>query len=537
MSLSFIKRLHFPTHACAVAVCFLILSYTRSAHCQASHAEIKKEILSDGVEHWYVVDSPNSSSYLWQRLQEICDVVFSKKTQPFGKSIALLVGVGRYHNLAPQLDTSVPNDLVEMRNLLLNDMAFDEVYIAKDDIVNRDRIEEYVKGKIANKANKNDRFLFYYSGHGGDNQGKTGYLLFGGAEKETFYGQQVLAVDTLVDWSRELKFKHMLFILDSCASGLAFTSKGVSSDKLMQTLSGNGSRTVVTAATAAEATYALDSRQHLGNGVFTAALLRAFRSADLSKTPLVTVAELYARVQTEMANFRASTGAKTTPQIWQLDESDYSGTFVFLNARAEQSRLTSDEAEALGASANVKGDDDQSIAQGAGSGIIEVFSTQPGILFVDGNNIGGIRRGQTLWFQRQGYGTHHLELRNSTEISPAAVLESKDLKIESGKISLAIFGSYSPVDNTGKLAVGTLVIDATHELGGDVSIDNISFGPLSPDGHMSIANLIEGPHKLQVSQGDKIMLYPVIISANQTEYFVQNPNVPAPPTGLIATVQ
>ncbi|MGB8773935.1 MAG: caspase family protein, partial [Terriglobales bacterium] len=141
------------------------------AHCQASHAEIRKEIFSDGVEHWYVVSSPNSSSYLWQMLQQICDVVFSKKAQPFGRSIAFLVGVGRYHNLPTQLETSVPNDLIEMRNLLLNDMAFDEVYVAKDDVVNRDRVEEYVKDRIGSHASKDDRLFFYYTGHGGDNQG------------------------------------------------------------------------------------------------------------------------------------------------------------------------------------------------------------------------------------------------------------------------------------------------------------------------------------------------------------------------------
>lgn len=533
----FFMRFRLPTVASGVAVCLLISSFAPYAHSQASHAEIKKEIFEDGVEHWYVVGPPNRSSYLWQKLQQICDVVFSKKTLPFGKSIAFLVGVGRYHHLPDQLDTSVPNDLVEMRNLLLNEMAFDEVYIAKDDVVSRDRVEEYVKGKIGSPTIKNDRLLFYYSGHGGDNHGKTGYMQFGGAEKDKFYGPQVLAVDTLMDWSRELKFKHMLFILDSCASGLAFTSKGVPSDKLMQTLSGNGSRAVITAATADEATYALDSRKHLGNGIFTAALLKAFRSPDLSKTPLVTTAELYARVQIEMANFRASTGAKTTPQIWPLDEGDYSGTFVFLNARAEKSRLTSDEAEALGATATAKGDDELSITQNAGTGIIETFSTQDGIIFIDSLNMGDIRRGETLRFQRQAQGSHQVQLRSSTETSPAALQESKTIMVESGKIALAIFGSSSPVDKSGKLAVGTLVIDATHESGGEVSIDNVSFGQLSRDGHMSIANLMAGPHKVQVSQGDKIIIYPIEINANQTEYFVQSPNVVNPPSGLIASVQ
>jgi hypothetical protein len=99
---------------------------------------------------------------------------------------------------------------------------------------------------------------------------------------------------------------------------------------------------------------------------------------------------------------------------------------VFLNARAEKSRLTSDEAEALGVRSTAKGDDDLANVQSTGTGITETFSTQNGILFIDGNNKGNIRRGETLWIQHQAQGSHHLELRSSTVNSPTAVQESKE---------------------------------------------------------------------------------------------------------------
>jgi hypothetical protein len=324
--------------------CLLFYAFVGVSLSQLSHPPVKEETLSDGVEHWYVVPPQKHGSYFWQLLQELCAVTVSKK--PFGKSIAFLAGVGTYHHLSPQLDKSVPNDLKEMRDLLLNDMGFDEVYVAKDDVVNRDLIEGYIKERISNLANEEDRLLFYYSGHGAENHGD-GYLLFGNAERGKFYGPQVLPVSALLDWSKELKFQHVLFILDSCASGLTFTSKSPEDDRMIETLSGNGSRTV--AGTAEELAYELDARQQVGNGAFTYALLTAFHSVDLSGTTLITVADLYARVEQEMARFRIQNRVTTHPHISRLDESEYRGTFVFLNARSTRPHLTTAEFQALGA--------------------------------------------------------------------------------------------------------------------------------------------------------------------------------------------
>lgn len=47
-----------------------------------------------------------------------------------------------------------------------------------------------MKGTLPEKMQKNDRLLFYYSGHGGDNNGGTGYMLFSNAEKGKFWGNE-----------------------------------------------------------------------------------------------------------------------------------------------------------------------------------------------------------------------------------------------------------------------------------------------------------------------------------------------------------
>ena len=340
----------------AVSVLVLLAIFLRIPLHSESTPSPKHETLKDGVEHWYLPTSDKDKSYLERKFEEICNKVFSQKTPPFGRSIAFLAGVGKYHNISPQLP-SVHNDIQAMRDFLLNNAGFDEVYVAQDDVVNRDLIEQYVKGVIPAKMNENDRLLFYYSGHGGDHHdknghvvGKTGYMLFGGAQRDQFWGQQVLPIDALLDWSRELQNLHILFIIDSCASGLAFTSKSASGDtsKLqLQNLSRNGSRTVLTAGTADEATYAVEGREQTGYGVFTKSLLNAYESHIRAGDALITIGELFSGIEKQMATFRTREGMITTPRMWSLQEGDYRGTFVFLNTQPGV-RLSSEQREALG---------------------------------------------------------------------------------------------------------------------------------------------------------------------------------------------
>jgi hypothetical protein len=305
---------------------------------------------------------------------------------------------------------------------------------------------------------------------------------------------------------------------------------------MIETLSGNGSRTAVTAGTAEERTFELDARQRQGNGVFTAALLTAFHTADMSRTTLVTISDLYARVEEEMAKFRVRTGTTTHPHLSRLNEDDYRGTFVFLNARSELGHLTTAEFDALGA-VHVAKDAEAPAATKSGTGVIQIFSTQSGEIFIGGRYKGEIVRGGSLTFQRQAPETYEVQLRTSSGAGkPPAPIQSKDVIVESGKIAPVTFGTEPPFDRSGRIPVGTLVIEATHDLGGEVSVDNYDFGQLKADGQISIPDLMAGTHKLQIDQGDRIITYPVVITANQTEHVVFGPSRPAPPTGLTATV-
>lgn len=318
--------------------------------------------------------------------------------------------------------------------------------------------------------------------------------------------------------------KHILFILDCCASGLAFTAKSgsVESEKLLlQTLSGNGSRTVLTAGTADEKTYAMAGRESVGNGVFTKALLNAFDSRTLSSqsTGLITISDLYADIEKEMAKFRVSQKKATTPRMWALQEMDYRGTFVFINPKASAARLTPDQAKSLGVTAISKGEGRESVDSGAG--IIEVFSTIGGNIFIDRKDMGRILYQQTRQFLQQPVGPHLVE------ITLLKGKETKEVIVESGKIAYVSFGVKSPFGGAGQ-AVGKLVMESMEQLSGDVFIDNYKVGVLVENGQLEIANLTVGTHqyRIEASGGNQAAKGEVKIEKDQSTWVSVRPSPP-----------
>jgi len=511
----------------ATALFFSCLSFS-SAQLDGQ-VQIKKEVLQDGVEHWYVPALPNGKSYFVQKLEEAYKVVFPPKdVQAFGKSFAFLVGVSHYKYLTPQLP-SVQHDIEDMRNFLLDKAGFDEVYVATDGIVNPVLVQRYIKSTLPSKMQKNDRLLFYYSGHGGDNNGNTGYLLFGNARKDEFF-DDVLEVSSLANWGYELKTPHLLIILDSCASGLGIAPKSGSSDSgkmLLQTLSGNGSRTILTAGTASEKTYAEEGREKTGNSFFTKALLKSFESRSQydQKSGFITINDLFADVEKEMALFRVTYGKSTTPRMWPLQEMDYRGTFVFLNPHATSVHLTGEQAQALGVKIAAKGDSDESTPTvNAGMGTIEVRPKKNGNLFIDDVNMGYVEQDKTGQFPLQPSGPHKVRMDQGGSL---------EVVVFNGDVTHLNIGYSDPVDSSPQAPTGTVVVHSKRNERGDVFVDGYRVGQTEKVGDYQFPNIVEGSHEVRVKFPRAAVTDIKYVYRGRTTDI----NVPAPPTGLTATVQ
>src|SRR5262249_9026108 len=145
-------------------------------------------------------------------------------------------------------------------------------------------VSDFVLNRFADRKvlTERDRFLFYFAGHGDALNGTVGYLQFGNARPGDF-ARGVLRMDDINVWSQALKARDALFLIDACASGLLTARQVARSDpttnfsQLLKAFSAKGSRTVITAGTAGEATYevATPGRQGRGNGVFTRSFLDA----------------------------------------------------------------------------------------------------------------------------------------------------------------------------------------------------------------------------------------------------------------------
>lgn len=293
--------------------------------------------LKDGVYRFDRPAGPSASFWL-----DMAKMFGWKPAQglPFRRSIAFLAGVSRYASLQPNTLDFVENDVTRFRNFLLTSAGFDTVFEARNETVTRSLIENYmvndfsIDGRILTSE---DRLLFYYSGHGTARAQGFGYLQFSGARDGNFSGEHIVPVRDFQVWAQLNVARHLLVVLDSCASGLAIQAKSGGVDAVVRSLSGEGSGHLLTAGYGAQKVYGVDGKK--GYSVLTRALMDALRNgtADRGNTGFMTISQVYGQIQVDVGNFAAAQGKKVSPQLGDLPRSfeRSDGTFVFLNRNAK----------------------------------------------------------------------------------------------------------------------------------------------------------------------------------------------------------
>jgi len=256
-------------------------------------------------------------------------------TPSFNKSYALLIGIEKYRNL-PRL--SSPGQDVDRMASFLQQQGFDEVVSIKDEYVTQDTLrqpEKYLQIKLG----RDDRFLFYYSGHGmsvADGARTRGYLPL---IDETMGGHaRSIAMDELVEWMKGLSSQHLLVILDSCFSGLAIGGIEQKGFKLndpkidqeeLQRLSRGPARYLLMAGTERQESFG----GRMWNGsLFTDTLLKGMQSgADLFHDGIVTTRGLYVYLQRVVPVEAQKAGRELTPLLMDLNFNGVSqGEFIFV---------------------------------------------------------------------------------------------------------------------------------------------------------------------------------------------------------------
>lgn len=342
--------------------------------------------LTDGVVRYDKPAAQNPS--FWQSTYDRFGWLV--KSRPFNRSVALLVGVGTYAHLSPQL-TYVKSDLAAMREFLLGDGGFDRVYVMSDGIANAALVENYMFNVLPAELAPNDRLLFYFSGHGADIGGQ-GYMQFANASA-AYDRDQYLDVTRTEQWSKRIAAKHILFLIDACNAGLGYTEKaGVPLDEgLLEQFAGKGSRNVITAGTGTQRAYQVEENKQ-GYSVFTRAFLDSIRGAEV-QGGFLTLAEVMAGIERRVAAFsRDNQSKKMTPRRWDLHRSDDDlGTFVFVNPRATAPPLLAGLRQYINAVAKTGSDGDASGQTSGKTARLLVVVDAEASISVNGEDVGRVQ--------------------------------------------------------------------------------------------------------------------------------------------------
>jgi len=289
--------------------------------------------VNDGNGVWRFDRPRGRQPMFFEQLAAMFNLIKPPEPLPFGHSIAFLVGIGPYEHLDALTHTS--SDVSNMRNFLLESGGFDTVFEVRDDKVNSVLLNTYMLNYFSRSDPKyvtgRDRFLFYYSGHGG-NQGDLGYLLFLKADpKRGDYVTDALDMSAVRRWAYVNVARQVLMILDTCNSGLAIRSMD---GNPVGGLGEDPSGILLTAGTGNQQAYQVGGNKK-GYGVFTHAILETLRTGMNAQTPFMDVFEVYSRARAAVRDFEIEKGMKMQPDIdHRLSRLHYehaNGNFVFLN--------------------------------------------------------------------------------------------------------------------------------------------------------------------------------------------------------------
>lgn len=253
---------------------------------------------------------------------------------PYKKSYALLVGIGKYKYLPPLSSPAL--DVRKMEKFLLA-QGFEEVITIEDETVKAATFQSPQK-YFSSKIQPDDRFLFYYSGHGMTvtEGGMTkGYIPLVNERPQTH--NDSVAMDDLLIWLKGVSPKHLLVMLDACFSGLVFGGiETHSPEAVLRTLAVAPARYALTAGTERQETVA---HQKWNGSLFTEMIIRGVQKAkfqtdgnsggDAQLGRIVGISALYAWVRPNVSVEATRVNRELTPLMKDLADPVSKGEFIF----------------------------------------------------------------------------------------------------------------------------------------------------------------------------------------------------------------
>lgn len=250
-------------------------------------------------------------------------------------SIAVVIGIDKYSTW-PSLEFAVSDARAIKEKLYA--LGFDQVIELYNGEASRLQILRLLGDKLPRLLGSNDNLMIYFAGHGQtetfeykDSQGisikeKEGYIIPIDAGMGNYEGTAI-SMSIIREMSKKYKAKHILYVFDSCYSGLGLKrSGGVKKvDEYIKKISAMKAVQIITAGGENEAV-----GEEKGHGIFTRHFLMALDGmADIDKDGFITASEIGVYIRPIVSR---KTNNEQTPRFgWISGEGD----FIFEN----QSRI------------------------------------------------------------------------------------------------------------------------------------------------------------------------------------------------------
>jgi peptidoglycan/xylan/chitin deacetylase (PgdA/CDA1 family)/uncharacterized caspase-like protein len=247
---------------------------------------------------------------------------------PYGESWAAIIGIDDYENW--QKLQYAANDAQSVRDVLIQKYDFkpDHVFTLLNKEATREKILSLLGDKLGNAdlVKHEDRVFVFYAGHGATRKlasgRELGYIIPVDAGLTNYEGSAI-SMTNFQDIAEAIPAKHLLFVMDSCYSGLALTrGGGVSASRNF--LTEIARRTARQMFTAGGADQQVADNGPNGHSVFTWTLLQALDGrGDLNGDGVITASELAAYVAPAVSAL-----SHQTPAFGNLPGSE-GGDFIF----------------------------------------------------------------------------------------------------------------------------------------------------------------------------------------------------------------
>jgi peptidoglycan/xylan/chitin deacetylase (PgdA/CDA1 family)/uncharacterized caspase-like protein len=247
---------------------------------------------------------------------------------PYRESWAAIIGIDEYTHW-PKLRYAV-NDATGVKELLIQKYKFkpENIFSLTNQEATRENILSVLGDKLGNEQviKHDDRVFVFFAGHGITRKLPSGrdlgYIVPVEAAVNNYHGQSI-SMTNFQDVAEAIPAKHVIFVMDSCYSGLGLTRSGRAdqSQNYLKEISRRVARQMLTAGGADQ--QVADNGPN-GHSIFTWTLLQALDGkADLNGDGFITASELAAYIGPIVSNL-----SHQTPAFGNLPGSE-GGEFVF----------------------------------------------------------------------------------------------------------------------------------------------------------------------------------------------------------------